>query len=266
MDFVAVPCATKLHHLWIGFRCPDPDQVAALAPWFDWLQIDSTGFVDAGGIPARSNEAAAGRFLGAGLALTIRLLQAAGVPVFDASVIGRCRPAPARAGHWQAMVGLPAIDQIDAGCYDQALQLALRACLTMAQLPCSASARVPLNASLASGLRELSARVPHGQSTIALLREAHARDIPFIHLGGGVYQLGWGSKSRRSYRGAWSGDAAIGAMLARSKAGTATILRRAGQPVPVHGVARTLAQARRLPSDWVGRSWSSPTMPSVAKG
>lgn len=75
---------------------------------------------------------------------------------------------------------------------------------------------------------------PWGQSTIHVLRGAHARNIPFIHLGSGVFQLGWGSRSRYIDRSTTQADSALGAHLSHDKFVAAALLRRAGLPAPLH--------------------------------
>jgi cyanophycin synthetase len=74
--------------------------------------------------------------------------------------------------------------------------------------------------------------------------------IPFMHLGGGVYQLGWGKHLQLIDRSATVADAAIGARVAQDKAVSALFLRRAGMPAGIHQLVRTqddaLAAAQRL--------------------
>lgn len=76
--------------------------------------------------------------------------------------------------------------------------------------------------------------VPSGQSTIALLKVAYQLKIPFMHLGQGIYQLGWGSRARRLDRSSTQFDALMGAKLSQNKISTAQLLKMAGLPVPHH--------------------------------
>ena len=92
-------------------------------------------------------------------------------------------------------------------------------------------------------IKPLHQIIPAGKSTIPVLRVAHAFGIPFIHLGLGVYQLGWGSKARRLDRSVCEFDSAIGSRLTQDKFSTANILREAGLPAPVHGVTTTETDA-----------------------
>lgn len=85
--------------------------------------------------------------------------------------------------------------------------------------------------------------VAAGKSTVPVLRVAHELGIPFAHLGLGIYQLGWGSKARRLEKSSCELDSLLGARLANNKASTASVLRVAGLPSPVHGVVVNEADA-----------------------
>lgn len=78
--------------------------------------------------------------------------------------------------------------------------------------------------------------IPSGQSTMHLLRCAHARGIPFIHRGLGIFQLGWGSRARLVDRSTTDADSAIGSRLSHDKASAAALLKLAGLPHPEHVV------------------------------
>jgi cyanophycin synthetase len=75
-----------------------------------------------------------------------------------------------------------------------------------------------------------------GKSTVPVLRAAHDLGVPFVHLGLGVYQLGWGSKAKRIDRSITEFDSVIGMRLASNKYSTANLLRLAGLPAPSHEV------------------------------
>ena len=91
-----------------------------------------------------------------------------------------------------------------------------------------------------------TAELPPGISTIPLLRSAYFKDIPIIHLGDGVYQLGWGSKARKLDRSTIDTDSAIGSKLSQNKVFTANILKMGGLPAPIHGIATTKESALNL--------------------
>ena len=73
-----------------------------------------------------------------------------------------------------------------------------------------------------------------GKSTLPLLKVAFEKNIPFIHLGSGIYQLGWGQYSRQLSRSTTEADSAIGARIAQDKAKSAVLLKMAGLPAPQH--------------------------------
>lgn len=82
-----------------------------------------------------------------------------------------------------------------------------------------------------------------GKSTLPILKAAFEANIPFIHLGGGVYQLGWGPHSRQISRSTTEIDSAIGARIAQDKTKSAVLLRMAGLPAPQHMVVNSLKSA-----------------------
>ena len=131
--------------------------------------------------------------------------------------------------------------------YKNLIRSALRICEWMAQhSPTPENKRNLFCAINEKVIEPLHQIIPAGKSTIPVLRVAHALGIPFIHLGLGVYQLGWGSKARRLDRSVCEFDSAIGSRLAQNKVSTADILRQVGLPAPVHGVTTTETDALSL--------------------
>jgi len=82
-----------------------------------------------------------------------------------------------------------------------------------------------------------------GNSTLPILKAAYDKNIPFIHLGSGVYQLGWGRHSRQMSRSTTDSDSAIGSRTAQDKVKTALLLKMAGLPSPSHISVRSLNSA-----------------------
>lgn len=76
-----------------------------------------------------------------------------------------------------------------------------------------------------------------------MLHAAFELGVPFSHLGGGTYQLGWGVKARRISRSSTDCDSAIGAAGVNRKDVTAKLPRTAGLPAPVHEPVNTLKSA-----------------------
>jgi len=81
-------------------------------------------------------------------------------------------------------------------------------------------------------------------SAVPILKEAYRQDVPYEHVGAGVYSLGWGSRSIRLQASACHLDSALGTKLAQNKAITASLIRTAGLPAPEHFVVTTKRQAQ----------------------
>ncbi|MDD2790999.1 MAG: hypothetical protein PHU40_10090 [Sulfurimonas sp.] len=95
-------------------------------------------------------------------------------------------------------------------------------------------------------INPIAALMPAGKSRIPVLKVAYKRAIPFIHLGNGVYQLGWGSKARKMDRSTLDTDSAMGSMLSQNKILSANLLKIAGLPAPLHAVAKNPEQAKAI--------------------
>jgi cyanophycin synthetase len=82
-------------------------------------------------------------------------------------------------------------------------------------------------------LQELAADAALGPSTEALVKEAEARDIPWMELGArAMIQLGYGAHQKRIQATLSGYTSILGVELASDKEGTKQILRAAGVPVP----------------------------------
>ncbi|WCL54581.1 hypothetical protein [Gimibacter soli] len=80
-------------------------------------------------------------------------------------------------------------------------------------------------------------------TTVPVLREAWRKGIPFRYLAGGTFQLGFGAQSVWIDAPSLGGDSALGARLARDKAQTADLMRRAGLPAIKGNVVRSVDAA-----------------------
>ena len=67
-------------------------------------------------------------------------------------------------------------------------------------------------------------------STLPILKAAHDKNIPFIHMGSGDYQLGWGHKAGLISNSANEHDSALGARISQNKIRTVKTLEMAGLP------------------------------------
>ena len=74
--------------------------------------------------------------------------------------------------------------------------------------------------------------IPGGLSTVSVAHAAFKNQIPFTHLGSGIYQLGWGARARWFDRSTNDRDSTLGNKVSSDKRLTNLILRQAGYPVP----------------------------------
>lgn len=237
----------RLHPFEQTFVLPEPIELRQLDRWLEQVlqapidRVDSTA--------EQSPQQRAGQWLWRALLLARWLMQASRIPVFDPPRLLSLQAAAS--GRWQARVALALVDQLPAAAYAEALTTALRLCDWAAARPLTdAGLQVFYDAVHQLARTPLSRLMSCGKSTLPLLRAAYDKDIPFIHLGGGIFQLGWGSKAHRMDRSATELDSAIGARLAQGKALSASLLHGAGLPAPQHQVvtqqAAALAAARQL--------------------
>jgi cyanophycin synthetase len=228
-----------------SFEAPDSVDLSLLD---DWLSVD-LGIPDASfacSTPAGESPdlAQAKAFLSRTLALARLFLELGRVPIFELPTITSVAlQAPGKAG-FLAQVGFPLIDNLASACCQLALQSSLDLCRWALKTPRDPENGLMLYAGIEEKvIKPLRRMVPAGKSTIPVLRAAHSLGIPFIHLGLGVYQLGWGSKARRMDRSTSELDSAMGSKLSQNKVVTASLLRMAGLPAPSHLVVNKTADA-----------------------
>ena len=82
-----------------------------------------------------------------------------------------------------------------------------------------------------------------GVSTMPILQEAYRRKVPFIYLGNGVYQLGWGINLKIMQRSSVGEDSMIGARLSDNKLSASRMVRAVGLPAPKHALATNYSKA-----------------------
>jgi len=87
---------------------------------------------------------------------------------------------------------------------------------------------------------------PQGKSQFEILNKAYKKNIPFRHLGNGIFQLGFGANSKKLDRSTTTDDSAIGRKLSSNKYTTSNILRIAGLPCATHGIATKFQDALEL--------------------
>lgn len=88
-------------------------------------------------------------------------------------------------------------------------------------------------------------KIPGGKSTYPLLYCANKMNIPFLHLGRGIYQLGYGSKKHVFDRSYSELNSTFGTIMAQNKFVTTNYLRMAGLPAPRNHLVSNMRDARK---------------------
>lgn len=220
-------------------------QASLLAAWLDLLRLEPEGEARvpvAAGVGAEDREIAVRvEWI---LLLARALLQAAGLPVFDALRVLACGRDGRGPASGTATIVVPSIDHIPVAAYKIAFATAFRVAAWMTTRAPTEDGRDELFERLErEAIAPIRRFAAGGKSTLPLLREVHASGIPFRALGGGLYQVGLGAKGRLTDRSTTAGDSAIGRKLALQKPLAAELLRLAGLPAPTHRVVRTVAEA-----------------------
>lgn len=183
------------------------------------------------------------------LHLARHVLLIARVPSFDRPRLLALSPGPDADGRWSARVDLASADHLPTGLLAQVLQASADVALWChAHPPAPDTAAALFERLQRQVLQPLTSQIPGGKSTLPLLQAAHALRIPWRHLGGGVYQLGWGARARYFDRSSVDGDSAAGIRLTQHKVLSARLLRDAGLPAPQHGVATQVEAAQAAAS------------------
>ncbi len=168
-----------------------------------------------------------------GLVFTNRLLQAINIPTFYSGFVKEI--IHERNSSYKAVIELAFIDNINEQCYFGAINTAFDSVLIMSQNSLTEkNIKLLHNTIIDKAVINLSKMVPHGKSTIPILYEVYKKNIPFFHLGGGVYHVGLCSKSKKLQKSTTDRDSAIGSNLSQNKFLTANIIRLAGLPAPTH--------------------------------
>ncbi|MGJ0364074.1 AMP-binding protein [Aliarcobacter cryaerophilus] len=138
------------------------------------------------------------------------------------------------------------IDFIPINNYNAILNNSLNYVLYMLTNPITVENKELLVNNIFNLINQILLQMPIGKSTIHILKEAFKKDIPFFHLGDGVYQLGLGSKSIKIDRSTTNFDSAIGSKLSQNKVFTANLLKLAALPAPIHSVAKSQDEALQI--------------------
>lgn len=228
----------------IRIAIPSDKQVEQLDAWTTQVLLVELGKSDQGG--ANDVPAGARAFIARLVGFCQQLLLLGRVPAFD----------PPRVLSWSKLAGQPDMQGVKLG-FEVLEHLAWDNYLFVLNFVLSTFQQLVNTPVTPDSTRELFERIEHqvmrplhqltstGKSTMPVLAQAHARGMPWMHLGAGVYQLGWGSRARRLDRSSIDLDSAIGSRLVQNKVTCAALLRVAGLPAPVHEVVGDEAQAVR---------------------
>lgn len=184
---------------------------------------------------------------GRALLLIKTLLQASKIPAFYTGTIIDITSDQQNKSKYLINISVAYIDMIPQRGYINTINAAFNAIIWMMQnQPTSKNIKILYESMLDKTIQQTSKMIHAGKSTVPVLRVAYEKNIPFTHLGAGVYQLGWGSQSRKMDRSTTDRDSALGSRLSQNKVNSANLIRMAGLPAPQHGVASKKEDAINL--------------------
>jgi cyanophycin synthetase len=138
-------------------------------------------------------------------------------------------------GTWLIIVALPFVHYATQMTNDLAFQTACNTMFWMIKNPYNNKNHDNLFKSLNDTfVKKFQLHQFGGESTIPILKQVYAQNIPFRHLGHGTYQLGFGAQRIVIDRGANHTDSVIGAVISHDKWRSANLLRDAGLPAATH--------------------------------
>lgn len=175
------------------------------------------------------------------LCLAAYLQQAARIPALDPGAVVDITPGETACA---VKVALPVVELTPAPVVRQAYESATRCILQLAQDPSAVEDPETVWQALNRDFIDpVSHRAPAGDAIIPLLKAAHAANIPFRHLGDGIFQLGWGCNAAIMDRSGLGHSSATGARACANKHLSACFLRSAGLPAPTHHLVWSRDQA-----------------------
>lgn len=179
------------------------------------------------------------------LVLMPKMYQLAGVPLFEPPRLQSLVPVMESSNYYKIAIMVDHLHQLELQIHQKIFRAVLRLVAWMSQNQISQSHRDSMEQFVReSVIKPIRLEWPSGASTIPILAVAHRLGIPIDHVGSGVYQLGWASKSRLLFRSSSDQDSAIGAWLVSNKLQTAKRLIQAGLPAPQHYPVRNHGDAQ----------------------
>lgn len=207
----------------IGMTVPD-------ALYFDLRQVDaflSGGFL-INELPFGKDGDRIEAIIGRVSFLANSLLQAIKVSVFEQAKIAECHYNPEQKAHRVRLLA-PTMANIPQEIVLRAHAFALKILNEMHPNYDKDAAFETIEAGFVKKFRDF---VPGGLSTVSVTHAAFKAEVPFFHIGSGIYQLGWGSRARWFDRSTNDRDTALGKKLASDKRLTNQVLLQAGYPLP----------------------------------
>lgn len=178
------------------------------------------------------------------------LLQAVKLPVYHDGKIINITSDPKNSNNLKVDLALGYIDFTPDQVYIEIINFSMKAIFWMMGNPVSAYNKQNFYKLCVDRIvNPILPMMPGGYSRLHLLRYAYENNIPFSHLGSGVYQLGWGSKAKKMDRGTVETDSFINAKTSGNKLESARLCRLAGLPAPVHGVAQDIKSAKMIANE-----------------
>jgi cyanophycin synthetase len=187
-----------------------------------------------------TNQHAAEHFFQLTTQLAGRLLQAIKIPCFADCVITEISVLDPNAGRYKAVCHFPAVENHVASWINKCIVHAHQLITRLSDSELKQTELAVLLEDLHEEFIEPAKKMnPGGESTIPILKTAFNLNIPIMHVGGGIYQLGWGEKLQLTDRSSGINDSAVGAKISSNKIASAHLLRQAGLPAPIHILVHT---------------------------
>lgn len=175
--------------------------------------------------------------------LAIDGMARAGLPVFGQGRLLGVRGQGADA--WEFLLALPYAPDLAKPCFE-ALAWATRCVWSLIDRGCSPETLGLVLAQQAALIKELGTKRQKGTNTLRFLRAAHEAGIPWNPVANLYHQYGWGARQVWANSSILDTTSGLAVTLARNKQACALVLRRAGLPVPDHGLAKSLEEARGI--------------------
>ncbi|XPV67828.1 MAG: LicD family protein [Halarcobacter sp.] len=200
--------------------------------WFDLFQIKTKAYDSKDLNEIFSNKI---------LELFSSLMETINIPLFN---VGKITQIIENETTLQINLSLNKIEYIPKDIYTQVLNISVNLIIDYFQKEITTETKKNVfdcvQSQLINPLNNISSS---GKSTIPFLKVVFEKNIPFEHLANGIYQLGWGAKTRLFNRSIVDSDSAIGSQISQNKIATAQMLKYLGLPFSNHIVVTTEKEA-----------------------